>query len=320
MSRVAGAGRKQAAARRGALPVFLCTAAALAVLLPPPAAAQTQDTVYLLGLPPTARLAGLNGAGVAVPGDAGAVFVDPSGLATLRHIGLEGLYRAAPGDAWHLSGALGWRIRQFDLGVGVQRFDFGSNPNQYLGGAIPGGTNARESQGAASLVYRFGLIALGVSGKYVRRRLDDVKTDGWSGDAGITIAFFDIMAIAFAVQNIGGNWRDTSSLVMPRHTRLGFTMNYVDPQESFRLMSSVEVQWREGRSARGVIAGEAGIVLSGVGIVGRAGFSGRPDVLSDSEWTLGGTLNVGALKLDYAYRHEDVLGEPAHYLGLRFTL
>jgi len=323
VSRAAGAGRQTAAARRAAPRYYsraLLVAAALAAAPAIPLSAQTQDTVYLLGLPPSARAAGLNGAAVAVPGDAGAVFINPSGLATLRHIGLEGLYRSAPGDAWHMSGALGWRIRQFDIGLGVQRFDFGSNPGQYLGGGIPGGTNTRESLGVASLVYRFGIIALGVGGKYVQRRIDDVKTDGWSGDAGITIAFFDIMAIAFAMQNIGGNWRDTSSLVMPRHTRFGFTMNYVDPQESFRLMSSVEIQWREGRSARGVIAGEAGIVLSGVGIVGRAGFSGRPDVLSDSEWTLGGTLNVAALKLDYAYRHEDVLGEPAHYFGLRFTL
>ena len=266
------------------------------------------------------RSVGLNGAGVALMGDAGAVFQNPSGLATLRNIGLEGSYRGAPGGAYVFTGALGWRLKQFDIGVGGQRFDFGDNPHDYLGGGIPAGTNAREILGVGSLVYRFGMIALGVSGRYVSRRIDDVWTYGVSGDASVAIAFFDIMAIAFAVQNINGNWRDTSSLVMPRLTRFGFTMNYVDPQESFRLLSTLEVQWREGEKSRGVIGGEAGVVLGGVGIIGRAGFSGRPDALSDSEFTVGGSVQFKALLLDYAYRGKDLFDEPAHYFGFRFTL
>jgi hypothetical protein len=266
------------------------------------------------------RSVGFNGAGVALMGDAAAVFLNPTGLATLRNVGLEGSYRGAPGGAYVFTGALGWRIKQFDIGIGGQRFDFGGNPHDYLGGGIPAGTNAREILGVASVVYRFGMIALGVSGKYASRRIDDVWTYGVSGDAGAAIAFFDIMAIAFSVQNISGNWRDASPLVMPRLTRFGFTMNYVDPQESFRLLSTLEVQWREGEKSRGVIGGEAGIVLGGVGVIGRAGFSGRPDALASSEFTFGGSVQFRALLLDYAYRGEDIFDEPTHYVGLRFTL
>jgi hypothetical protein len=300
----------------GRLALAFVSAAGLAA----PLSAQTQDTVYLVQLPASVRTLGLGGAGVAVMGDAGAVFTNPVGLATLSHLGLEASYRTAPADAFLLSGALGWRLGQFDLGVGGRLFDFGSDPAAYLGGAIPSGTDAQEALGVASLVYRFGMIALGVSGKYTRRGVGGVRTTGVSGDAGFAIAFFDIMAIAFAVQNISGNWRDTSSLVMPRLTRFGFTMNYVDPQESFRLMSSFEIQWREGHKARGVIGGEAGVVLSGIGIIGRAGFSGRPDVLSQSQLTVGGTVVFAALQLDYALRESDLLGERAHYFGARFTL
>ena len=291
-----------------------------AIICPRPAAAQTQDTVYLLQLPASVRSVGLNSAGVAILGDAAGVFTSPTALATLRHAGLEAAYRSAPGDAFVMSGALGWRLRQFDLGVGGRLFDFGTNPDQYLGGGVPAGTSSREVLGTASLVYRFGILALGVTGKYTRRTVGDVWTGGVSGDAGLAFAFFDIMAIAFAVQNIGGNWRDTSSLVMPRLTRLGFTMNYVDPQESFRLLSTFEMMWRAGESARAVIGMEAGAVLKGaLGVIGRAGWSGRPDVLSNSELTFGGTVQVGTLMLDYAYRDEDLLGEPGHYWGARFT-
>jgi hypothetical protein len=42
-------------------------------------------------------------------------------------------------------------------------------------------------------------------------------------------------------------------------------------------------------------------------------------VLSNSEFTFGGTVQVGTLMLDYAYRDEDLLGEPGHYWGARFT-
>lgn len=284
------------------------------------AVAQTQDTVYLVQLPTSVRSVGLNGAGVAILGDAAGVFASPTALATLRHAGLEAAYRAAPGEAFIMSAALGWRMRQFDLGVGGRLLDFGTNPDQYLGGGVSTGTSAREVLGTASLVYRFGIIALGATGKYTRRTVGDVWTGGVSGDAGLAFAFFDIMAIAFAVQNIGGNWRDTSSLVMPRLTRLGFTMNYVDPQESFRLMSTFEMMWRAGESARGVLGLEAGAVLKGaLGIIGRGGWSGRPDVLSESEFTFGGTVQVGTLMLDYAYRDQDLLGEAGHYFGARFT-
>ncbi len=128
------------------------------------------------------------------------------------------------------------------------------------------------------------------------------------------------MALAFAVQNIGGNWRDASSLAMPGLSRLGFTMHYVDPQESFRLMSTVEVQWPDGESARLVVGGEAGVVLHGVGVVGRAGYGGRSGSQSSTRFTYGGTVQVGGLKLDYAYRSTDLLDRPAHYFGTRLTL
>jgi hypothetical protein len=36
--------------------------------------------------------------------------------------------------------------------------------------------------------------------------------------------------------------------------------------------------------------------------------------------TLGGTVRIGVLNVDYAYRHADLFGEPAHSLGVRLTL
>ncbi len=296
---------------RGAAPAALLLAVVAAPL-------RGQEVPYVVELPASVRSIGLSGAGVALVGDAGGLFSNPAALATISHIAVEGGYRAGPGNADFLTGALGWRLAQFDLGIGGRYFDFGGTPAQYIAGA-PLGSNTREVLGVGSLVYRFGLIAMGLSGKYVRRSVDSVHVRGLSGDAGLAIAFFDIMALAFGVQNLGGNWQG-SSMVLPRVTRLGFTMNYVDPQESFRLLTTLEVQWPEGAATRWVIGGEAGVVIEGVGIIGRAGYGGDGAGFPNTNWSFGGSVALAAIKLDYAYRQRDLLDARAHHLGFRMTL
>lgn len=275
----------------------------------------------VLSLPPTVRSAALNGAAAALVGDAGAVFANPAGLATIRHIALEGAYRTLPtAEAFVGTGAFGWRLRQFDLGVGVRYADLGVQPDAYLGPAAAG-TDAREMLGAASLVYRFGIIALGATGKEVRRRVGGAETRGRSVDAGLALAFFDILAIAFSKQNVGNNWDDTSAIAMPSLTRFGFTMNYVDPQETFRLLSVLEVQWPEREASRIVLGMESGVVLRGVGVVGRVGYGARRAFTGGtSAFTYGVTLELPRLRTDYAYRDADLLGRPAHQFGIRLRL
>lgn len=289
-------------------------------LAPGTALAQTTPRLVPLVLfqPASVRSAALNGAGVALVGDAGAVFTNPAGLATLANVALEGAYRAAPGDAWVATGALAWRLRQFDIGVGLQRFDFGIDPARYAGPAAA--PEADELLAVGSLVYRFGLIALGTSVKHVRRRAGATDSRAYTADIGVAIALFDIMALAFAVQNVSDNWEGSSPLTMPRLTRFGFTMNYVDPQEEFRLLSTLEVQWPQDEGSRLVLGGEAGVVVGGVGLIGRFAWGSRPIVEGRSQGTFGATLAFTRLNVDYAYQQADVLDRAAHRLGLRLTL
>jgi hypothetical protein len=274
---------------------------------------------YVLLQPASVRSAGLNGAAVALVGDASAVFANAAGIATIRYVSIEGSYRSVPNGAHIASGAVGWRLGQLDLAAGGRYFELGSNPAALLPGTSAG--RAYEAMGTGAVVYRVGLIAVGGGGTYVRRRAGGSATFGISGDLGLAVAIFDIMALGFSVQNLGNNWSDTSSLVMPRTTRLGFTMNYVDPQESFRLLSTVEAQWVQGRPVRGVVGAEAGIVVKGVGLVGRAGYAGRADVLSSANVTLGATVQMTRFSLDYAYLAEDGLsGGRAHLVGARLSL
>jgi hypothetical protein len=282
----------------------------------------------ILQTPASVRFAGLNGAGAALMGHAATVFTNPAGLATIRYIALEGSYQTAPFDAYSTSAAMGWRLRQFDLGFGVQYYDFGSEPVEIpdpsTGGLLgmPTGATvgASEILGVGSLVYRYGLIAIGASGKFVRQDIGDFRDEGASVDLGISIAVFDIMALGFAIQNVGGNWRESSNMVMPRLTRFGFTMNYVDPQGTFRLLSTLEFQWMAGRSSRFVFGGEGGMVVSGVGVTGRLGYGSRPQGSDLAAFTFGATIELNWVDIDFAYEPNDLLDDPTKRIGVRLQL
>ena len=306
--------------------VACCAVVALGVQLgvAPPVLAQTSsvDEPVVLRFPPSIRAAGFNGAGVALVGNAGAVFFNPAALATIRHVALEGALQSGPFAGELSTAAVAWRIQQFDIGFGLHYFDFDNSPGPGGGFLTPAGTpvEATELLAVGSLVYRFGLIALGGSGKWVSRNVEGVRERGVSADLGMAIAVFDIMAIGFAVQNIGGNWSNTSSLRMPRLTRFGFTMNYVDPQGTFRLLSTIEWQWKAGRKQRFVIGGEGGIVIGGVGVVGRLGYGTRPEPTARAPVTYGATLELGAMDVDFAYDPNDLLNDPSRRIGVRIAI
>jgi len=275
----------------------------------------------VVSIPLSVRSAGLNGAGAALVGDAGAVFSNPASLATVRHVGLEGAYRSLPAQGNALNGAAAVRVRQFHLALSGAFLDYGTDATNFPIAGLPTGSDYRERLAQGSLVYRFGMIALGGTVKYVRMNADTAEQRALGGDAGITIAVFDLMALAFSIQNLGGNWRSSSVLDLPRLSRFGFTMNYVDPQETWRLMSTIEVQWPESRSTRFVGGIEAGVVVKGVGIIGRGAYGSRPQGTQASKFTVGASVLVmERLSFDYAYQPDDARGDKVHRLGLRLTL
>jgi hypothetical protein len=147
----------------------------------------------------------------------------------------------------------------------------------------------------------------------------DLEARGVSGDVGMAIAVFDIMALGFAVQNVRGNWDEESAMVLPRLTRAGFTMNYVDPQETYRLLSTVELQWPAARPARFVLGVEGGLVARAVGLLGRTAYATREEGRDTSHFTFGLSVTLGDLTVDYAYEPNQLLGDGTQRIGLRFT-
>jgi hypothetical protein len=282
---------------------LLCNAFVLPAFALSQLAAQTGSV--LAAVPGSARAAGMGGAGAAIVGDAGAVFTNPAGLATVHRLALEGSYEAYPSGATLSTGAMALRAGRFTWGVGA---------------ASLGRTTSADVLGVSSLVFRTGLAAIGTSVKYARESVAGTRADAWAGDVGLAIAVFDLMALGASVQNIGGDLGGGSHL--PRRTRAGFTMNYVDPQGSYRLLTTVEGQWPSRGTGGGspflVLGVEGGVVTSGLGLLARVGYVGHSVATGASPFTGGASLELGRLHLDYAYRADDTLGARQR-MGLRWT-
>ena len=286
--------------------------------------AQSEGSI-LTSIPGSTRAAALGGAGAALVGDAAALFTNPAGIATIRHLGLEGSYEPYLEGTAISSAAMALRVTRFTVGFGAQAFDYGTEPeivpDPATGGRRGMATGASfdpyEALAASSLVYRRGFAALGATVKYDRQQIGAAASDAWAGDIGMAIAVFDIMALGVSVQNLGGDLG--SGALLPRRTRAGLTLNYTDPQGTYRLLTTLEGLWERDKSAVLIQGVEAGVVTSGVGLVGRIGYATRPTITDASNWTFGGGVVLGRLAMDYAYRSYDVLGGGTHRVGLRWT-
>jgi len=283
---------------------------ALVACAPAQLPAQGAASPPITRLPVSVRAAGLGGAGVGLSGDASSVFINPSGLATIRHIAIEGTIQRYGDGTWETMGAGAFRLLQFDFGGGYHYMRFNDS------------SATRDNLSwAGSAVYRFGIIALGSSVRYVSEEDSSGTVRRSAGiDGGIGLHLFDLMTLAFAVRNLG-QWSVTGvSLDMPVSSRLGFTFNFVDPQESARLLGTMEVVWTEGEPRRTLLGLEAGVVIADVGVVARAGYGARPDEPSNKKGSLGGSLVLTRVTIDYAWQPHAAFGGDAHRLGLRFTL
>ena len=316
--------RPEGRTARRPLAAIIAVALALAVRPSGRLAAQTEGSVLPI-LPGSTRSAALGGAGAALVGDAGAMFANPAGIATIRHLSVEGSYQPYLAGSVVSSAALALRVSRFTLGFGAQALDYGSEPvivpDPSTGGRRGMETGASfhpyEGLAATSLVYRRGFAALGVTAKYDRQQYGSEVSDAWAGDVGLAIAVFDIMAMGVSVQNLGGDLE--AEALLPRRTRAGITLNYTDPQGTLRLLTTLEGQWTRDRSAVLVQGLEVGVVRGGAGLIGRLGYSTRPTVTAASRWTFGGGIVLGRLAVDYAFQGYGVLDGDTHRVGLRWT-
>jgi hypothetical protein len=291
-------------------PFLVGAMCALCALSAPPIEAQDRQYPLVIGLPATARYAGLANAGVAVHGDAGALFINPAGIATIRHGGIEATYHYSHEQPVEGSAAAAFRFKQFTFGGGVHylRLD-------------PSSPNADNLLGVGSAVFRYGIIATGVSGKYVsvEDTLGHVARSA-GADIGILIALFDLVAVAASFQNVGQEELSGGGVLLPHSSHLGLVFNFTDPQLTWVARVIWERVWPEGEDGRNKIAAEVGVQLGGAFVTLRGGTGVRASETEQSESAVGGSVGFKKFSVDYAYQAKTALGADVQRLGVRFTL
>jgi hypothetical protein len=286
---------------------------ALLVILGAPAllAAQGRPTPVILGFPSSVQAAGLAGAGVALPGYAGALFVNPAGLAPIRVLSLEAGFSRTPDRSTYAMAAAASRVGRFNVGVGMRYLLFpATSPT----------VDNLSSVGA--LVYRYGAIALGGSAKYVSvEARNGPTTRSVTSDLAVQVAFFDIAALAISVQNVGQFKVSGDGLALPDALHLGFSLNLLDTFSNGRLLGTIETVWTEGDHARTVLGLEAGAVVGGLGLLARVGSGRQPGIAGGllSNTTFGASILLGRARVDYAYQRRSALGNDVHLAGVRWT-
>lgn len=273
----------------------------------PVAAQGPAPATVLPALPHTARSEGLHGASVAMIGYAGSVFRNPAGIAPVRVMSLEGGYTRLSDSSSYVLGAAAIRLGELNFGGGIRylRFDAGGSEDSQL-------------ESVFSVVTRVKGVALGVSADYfsVESAAGAVRRTATT-DAAITVAVFDIAALAFSVQNIGRLGFGDPVLDLPSSVHLGFSLNLIDTYSNGRLLAVIEQSWVEG-DGQFAFGLEAGVVLYGLGVMARGGIGGRPGDSPYEGVTWGGSLVLGRALLDYTYLHRRSQG-PLHLFGFRLT-
>jgi hypothetical protein len=246
-----------------------------------------------------------------LPGYAGAIFVNPAGIAPIRVLSLEAGFSRTPDHSTYAMAAAATRFRSFSIGGGYRYLRFGSESETF--------DNVSWVAGA---VLRHGGIGFGASGKYISvEQRDGPITRSLTGDLAVQVAFFDIAAVAVSAQNLGQVSLSGDGLALPGSLHVGASLNLLDTYSNGRLLATVETVWSSGEHARTMVGLEAGGVISGIGIVARAGTGAQPGLAGGllSRTTFGGSLVLGRARADYAFQRRSALGEKVHLFGVRWT-
>lgn len=282
-----------------------------AAFIPAAVAGQSAPVPVILGFPSSVQAAGLAGAGVALPGYAGALFVNPAGIAPIRVLSVEAGFSRTPDRATYGMAAAAGRLGRFNLGFGARYLRF------------PGDSPTYDNLSwVGAVVYRYGSIAVGASGKYVSvEERDGPITRSLTSGLAMQVAFFDIAALALSLQNLGQAKVSGEGLSLPDALHLGFSLNLLDTYSNGRLLATVESVWTEQDRGRTVVGLEAGAAVGGLGIVARIGSGRQPGLAGGllSNTTFGASLLLGRARIDYAFQRRSAIGRDVHLAGMRWT-
>ncbi len=248
-----------------------------------------------------ARAAGMGGAYTAVSSGASASFWNPSGLADI-----DGGEIALGHFAWYQDTRLEHGTIAFNLGhraglaISATYLGYGKIAGYSSSGQATGNISANDYSGAMSLGYSVSdFLSVGITGKFIGQRLDDVSASTYALDFGVRL-IKDRWAIGMVVANVGPDIIfEAEKGNLPTTTRIGLSGFPVD-----QLLVSVEFE----RGRFGELVWHNGIdycLLEQYHL--RMGHRHRPSEPDDdlaSGLTFGAGVDLSGYSFDYAFTRE----------------
>ena len=264
-----------------------------------------------LFLDANARPAAMGGAYAAAAQDANALLYNPAGLAGLRqhyatfqHTGhFQGVTQEY--GALALKQGLGFMFNTVGYGK-IQRTTL-SNPR----GTGLDGFGIRGWAVSSGYGKSYGLISLGIAGKYITEEIDDYRAQSLAMDLGALLDFGPQnvpLSLGFAIQNLGTRAKFQSSYEeLPVNFRAGL---------AYRFLSSgllvVDANLPKNGSAT-VHAGGEYVAFERLAL--RIGYNGRNE--TGSGITAGGGVKINRFSVDYAFVPFGTLGD-SHKISLSY--
>ncbi len=187
-----------------------------------------------------ARAAGLGGAYTAVAEGAGAAYWNPAGLHSIRNGEVVLGHFAWYQDLTMEHGVVGYTFNErTTMAATISYLNYGTIDGRDAGGTSTGDITAYDWYGAVSLGYQATpQLGLGLTGKFVNQKLDDLSASSFAADFGVKYDF-DRFSVAAMAANIGPDMKFADvSQHLPSLARFGVAARFFDEQ----LLTSVEIE------------------------------------------------------------------------------
>jgi hypothetical protein len=272
------------------------------------------SALEFLKLPVAARQASMAGGGVALADDVMAARDNPAALALLPAWEAGFTYNSYLEGIRYEHAALGIPLPYGAIGVDVTSLSYGQIDGYSADDQPTGDVSAGDL--AAGLSYAYALkngLALGVTGRFLREKIDYAVATGASFDAGLqylpnaSSGLLSHVSFGAAAQNLGPGIRfESEKAPLPRQWSLGVGLDGFQK----RLQSHVEIRKPLDRTAFAAVGAEYWLLRA---LALRVGYETR-DALGPGVGA-GIGLRIKAVQLDYAWRPSGDLGN-SHVISL----
>ncbi|MCP4583550.1 MAG: PorV/PorQ family protein [candidate division Zixibacteria bacterium] len=284
----------------------------LVVAMPLIASASGTTAADFLNINVSAYQASLGGAGSALSDDIAASYFNPAGLSNLEKPGVNFMH-----NLWYQD--ISYEFLGGAFPVGGKTTIAASAAYLHMG-QIEGYNALNQSTGAISPHSLVGIVSfsrsishslsIGLSGKYITEKLDDVSATGYAFDLGAQFHFSDF-SIGAVANNIGPKVKyETDSFSLP--TSVSFGTAYSSFQLPVTILAGANVPF-DGKTSFA-----AGLEYQMAGFMSlRSGYGGMGGDNASNSLNLGAGLNLAGINIDYAFNPGGDMGQ-THFFS--FTL